>query len=502
MALVGLLAALVSVGQSGPAAAARPAFQLASILQSDMVVQQAKSLALWGMAPAGDTVVLAADWRQAPVRVVADAGGAWKGSLPVPAARPRDFAPHTLTVSCRREKTTLTNVLIGEVWVCSGQSNMDMELKPALPWLRGVVDYEKEISAADYPAIRLINIENSFKKTPQPNAKGTWLVCSPQTAGDFSGVAYFYGRELLRELQVPVGLVVASMGGSACQAWASREALAADLRVKARYLTPYDQSPQARESLDSVKTLEKLFEVLARPTLLYNAMIHPLKSLSIKGFLWYQGEANKKDGRDYTALCTALLQGWRRDFNQGELPFYYVQMTPYNWEEKDSTATYYARLREAQAAMLRVRNTGMAVTMDVGEPDNIHPRNKQAVGQRLARLALARTYGHAKVLDTGPQLKRYVVRGRQVEVHFAPKSLGGGLTTNDGRPPRHFYLAGPDQVFYPATATIVQQHLVLTSSQVPKPVAVRYAFTNYPVTNLANQLGLPAEPFRTDTWER
>jgi sialate O-acetylesterase len=500
LVLVVLLAALVSVGQSSPPA--QPAFQLASILQSNMVVQQAKPLTLWGTAPAGDTVVLAADWRKVPVRVVADAAGAWEGSLPVPTARPRNFAPHTLTVSCRKQQRILTNVLIGEVWVCSGQSNMDMELKPALPWLRGVVDYEKEISTADYLAIRLINIDNSFKKTPQSTVKGTWLVCSPQTAGDFSGVAYFYGRELLRVLQVPVGLVVASVGGSAGQAWASREALAADPLVKAKYLTPYDQSPQAQESLDSVKTLEKLFEVLARPTLLYNAMIHPLKNLSIKGFLWYQGEANKKDGRAYTMLCTAMLNGWRRDFNQGDLPFYYVQMTPYNWEEKDSTATYYARLREAQAAMRRVRNTGMAVTMDVGEPDNIHPRNKQAVGQRLARLALARTYGQTKLVATGPQLKKYAVRGREVEVYFAPKSLGTGLMTTDQRPPQHFYLAGPDQVFYPATVTIVQQHLVLTSARVPKPVAVRYAFTNYPVTNLANQQGLPAEPFRTDTWER
>ncbi|AIZ65482.1 hypothetical protein PK28_17725 (plasmid) [Hymenobacter sp. DG25B] len=476
--------------------------RVASILQSNMVIQQAKPLALWGTAPAGDTVVLAADWRKAPVRVVADAAGQWRGSLPVPAARPRDFTPHTLTVRCKKEKTTLENVLIGEVWVCSGQSNMDMEMKPALPWLRGVVDYEREISAADYPAIRLINIENSFKKTPQSNAKGTWLICSPRTVGDFSGVAYFYGRELQQRLQIPIGLVVASVGGSACQAWTSREALAADPLLRARYLTPYEQSSQAAESLDSIKTLEKLFEVLARPTLLYNAMIHPLKNLSIRGFLWYQGEANKKDGADYTALCTAMLRGWRRDFNQGELPFYYVQLTPYNWEEKDSTATYYAHLREAQEAMLQVRNTGMAVTMDVGEADNIHPRNKQAVGLRLARLALARTYGQPKTLEVGPQLKKYTVKGSQVYVYFAPRSLGTGLTTTNQRAPRHFYLAGADHVFHPAVAKIVQEHLVLTSTRVPKPVAVRYAFTNYPITNLANQQGLPAVPFRTDAWDQ
>ncbi|WP_190300433.1 sialate O-acetylesterase [Rufibacter hautae] len=466
-----------------------------------MVVQQGKPFTMWGTASAGDTITLAVDWNISPVQVVADVSGRWKGQVPVPEVKPGDFSAHTITVSCKKESLTLSNILIGEVWLCSGQSNMDMELKPALPWLRGVLDYEKEIAAAAYPAIRLINIENNFKKTPQENAKGTWLVCSPQTAGDFSGVAYFYGRELLQKLQVPIGLVVSSVGGSACQAWTSREALESDPEVKAKYLTPYDLSPQAQESLDSIKTLEKLFEVLARPTLLYNAMIHPLKDLSVRGFLWYQGESNKKDGSAYTRLCTAMVEGWRKDFNQGDLPFYYVQVTPYNWEEKDSTATYYAKLREAQDAMLQVKNTGMAVTMNIGEVNDIHPRNKKDVGLRLAKIALAKNYAQPEVVYLGPKFREYKVRGKKVMVSFLPQSLGTGLTTSDGQKPRHFYLAGEDKIFYPAEASIVKDQVLLSSEKVKKPVAVRYAFTNYPMTNFGNKEGLPAMPFRTDTWE-
>ncbi len=477
-------------------------FSVASILQSNMVVQQAKPFTLWGTAPAGDTVFLAADWTGTQVPAVADAAGQWKGQLPVPAAQPNDFTPHAITVFSKGKKIILSNVLIGEVWLCSGQSNMDMEMKPQLPWLRGVLNHEEEIAAANHPAIRLINIENSFKKEPQANAKGTWLVCSPETAGDFSGVAYFYGRELLQKLKVPIGLVVASVGGSACQAWASREALQTDPVVKAKYLTPYDLSPQAKENLDSIKTLEKLFEVLERPTLLYNAMIHPLKNLSVKGFLWYQGESNKKDGSAYTRLCTAMLQGWRKDFAQGDLPFYFVQVTPYNWEEKDSTLTYYAKLREAQEAVLQVKNTGMAVTMDIGEVNDIHPRNKKDVGVRLAKIAFAKTYGQPEIVHQGPTFQSFTWKGNTVRITFRKEGLGSGLTTSDGLAPKHFYVAGKDQVFYPATAEIVRDQIWLTSEKVKKPVAVRYAFTNFPVTNLANKEGLPAQPFRTDSWEK
>ncbi|AHM62237.1 sialate O-acetylesterase [Flammeovirgaceae bacterium 311] len=477
-------------------------FTLANVLQSHMVIQQAKPLKLWGTAPAGAPIHLQADWQKEPATARADANGKWMSQLPVPAATPGNFEAHSISVIHGEDTLTLTDILIGEVWLCSGQSNMDMEMKANPPWLEGVIDFEKEIAAADHPSIRFINIEKKFTKAPQDEAKGSWQVVSPQTAGQLSGVAYYFGRELLQNLELPVGLVVSSFGGSAAQAWTSRDALAADPLVKKHYLDPYDNSPQAKESLDSIKTLEKLFEVLARPALLYNAMIHPLRNLSVKGFLWYQGEANKKDGSMYTNLQAALIRGWRKDFGQGLLPFYYVQMTPYNWEENDSTATYYARLREAQeAVMQQVENTGMAVTMDIGEPDNIHPRNKRDVGIRLSRLALHHTYGHQDLAYQGPRFTKFTVKESTVRLEFNPESIGSGLSTTDQQAPRHFYLAGKEGVFYPAEARIVNDQVWLHSAKVKKPVAVRYAFTNYPITNFGNKEGLPAMPFRTDQWK-
>ncbi|EMR00967.1 sialate O-acetylesterase [Cesiribacter andamanensis] len=477
-------------------------FALAGVLQSGMVIQQDKPFRLWGTAPAGSSLRIQASWHPQAVQAQASDSGSWMAEIPVPAATPGNFDAHTIHIVREGDALTLTDLLIGEVWLCSGQSNMDMEMKAKPPWLEGVLNFEEEIAAANHPAMRYINIQKGFTKTPQPDAKGTWQPVTPQTAGDLSGVAYYYGRQLLQELQVPVGLVVSSFGGSAAQAWTSREALSADPYVKQRYLDPYDQSTQPTESLDSIQTLEKLFEVLARPTLLYNAMIHPLTPLSIRGFLWYQGESNKLDGADYTPLSAAQIRGWRKAFGQGELPFYFVQMTPYNWEETDSTATYYARLREAQEAILaEVPNTGMAVTMNVGEIDNIHPRDKKSVGERLARLALHHTYNQKGVQHLGPVYESFTVKGAVVQLRFKPESIGSGLTTSDGKPPRHFYLAGEDRIFYPAKATIVGNEVRLESDKVKKPVAIRYAFTNYPLTNFGNKDGLPAQPFRTDRWE-
>jgi sialate O-acetylesterase len=477
-------------------------FTLANVLQSHMVVQQAKPLKLWGTAPAATNIRLLADWQKEAVVVQTDADGKWLGQLPVPAATPGNYKAHSLRISNAEDTITLTDILIGEVWLCSGQSNMDMEMKANPPWLEGVLDYEKEIAAANHPAIRFINIEKKFTKTPIEEVKGNWQVVSPETAGTLSGVAYYFARDLQEKLRLPVGLVVTSFGGSAAQAWTSRKALAADSLVKEHYLNPFDKSPQAKESLDSIKTLEKLFEVLARPALLYNAMIHPLKNLSIRGFLWYQGEANKKDGSMYTRLQAALIRGWRKDFAQGQLPFYYVQMTPYNWEENDSTATYYARLREAQEAVMKqVDHTGMAVTMDIGEADNIHPRNKKDVGVRLSKLALHHTYGQKDVAYLGPRYSKYTIKGSTLRVAFDPESIGSGLITTDQQAPKHFYLAAKDRIFYPAEARIVGEQVWLQSDKVQKPVAVRYAFTNYPITNFGNKEGLPAIPFRTDLWE-
>ncbi|WP_143962792.1 sialate O-acetylesterase [Litoribacter populi] len=476
-------------------------FSINPVLQSHMVIQQGQTLVLWGTGNQGETVRIQADWASEPVESKVDPDGKWLAEIMVPKATEGDFTKHNISLTQGVEKIKLHDLLIGEVWLCSGQSNMDMEMEANPPWLEGVLDFEREIAAADFAEIRFIKIEKKFTKEPIEEAKGTWQLVTLQTAGDLSGVAYYFGRELHQRLNIPIGLVVSSFGGSAAQAWTSREALNTNEDIKSKYLDPYDKSNKPQESLENVETFEEIFEILARPTLLYNGMIYPIRNLSVRGFLWYQGESNKLEAQHYPLLSSAMIEGWRKDFPGEGHPFYYVQMPAYNWEENDSTATYYARFREAQEAVLsQVANTGMISTMDIGEVDNIHPRNKKDVGLRLSNLALNKTYGKNETAWLGPLFSSFEINESTVIVEFEEESLGSGLVTNDGQAPKHFYVAGDDQVFYPADAKIDNNSIVLNSNEVNAPVAVRYAFTNYPITNLQNKEGLPAYPFRTDEW--
>jgi len=472
-------------------------FTIGDPLQSNMVIQQGKPMKIWGTAPAGEIIKIKADWLNNAVIVQANQNNEWTGKIQVPAITAGDFQPHAISITHDSGWIVLTNILIGEVWLCSGQSNMDMQLKPFLPWLKGVLDFENEIAAANHPEIRLLDIQTDFKASPAERSKGTWKICTPANAADFSAVAYYFGLELLNKLHVPVGLITSAVGASGCQAWTSRETLSADTALNAKYLYPFDTSAVSKETLDSVVTFEKVL----RPTLLYNAMIYPLRNISLRGFLWYQGESNKDDGAMYTKLCTAMIHNWRGLFDQGNLPFYFVQVAPYNWLQNDSTAFNYAVFREAQEGILKEKNTGMALTMDIGDPDDIHPRDKKNVGIRLAFDALANTYGLKEIANIGPQFSGYSVGKDHVIISFEKKSIGAGLTTSDGKPPEHFFIAGADKVFYPAVAEIRNDKVLLYSSKVKDPVAVRYAFTNYPMTNFCNKAGLPAMPFRTDAWD-
>ena len=472
-------------------------FSLANTIQSNMVIQQGRPFKLWGHGPAGMQIEIRADWMRSSRKATCDAENDWMAAIEVPMAERGKYVSHTITLISSLDTLVLSDILIGEVWLCSGQSNMDMTIKPFLPWLKGALNFEKEIAEANYPAIRLFDVRTDFKAMPEDDCQGRWKVCSPETAGDFSATAYFYARELWDRLQVPIGLVVSSVGGSSCQAWTSRETLESDSLLFYKYLYPYDTSVRSKAKLDSVVTFEKV----VRPTLFYNAMIYPLRNLSIRGCIWYQGEANKDDKGMYTRLCAAMIRNWRVLFGHEDLPFYYVQVAPYTWEKNDPSAWDYATLREAQGAIRDVvKHTGMAVIMDVSEPDDIHPRNKQAVGLRLAKIALAQTYGKKNISCLGPRFEKMQVEGMVVKVSFRPGTTGAGLTTSDGAPPRNFYICGSDHVFYSAQAQIVDKQVWVTSDKVKEPVAVRYAFTNYPVTNFGNREGLPAEPFRSDDW--
>lgn len=469
-------------------AAAPVSLTLASILQSNMVIQQNKPFKVWGKAPAGSTVEIRGDWMTGAVTVTADPSDVFLGVVDVPAVTPGDYRPHTLTVRSGDQTETLTNLLIGEVWFCSGQSNMQFSMMT-------VLDSTTEIAAANYPDIRLFNTDLNFSDHPLEDVKGKWVACSPETVKRFSAVAYYMGRRLQQTLNVPVGVIFSGIGASAAQAYVPQPALAADTQLNRVYLQPYLSSPRSKEVVNGGFSFEKV----TRPFLLYNAMIHPFRHLSVRGICWYQGESNRMERESYTRLTQTMVTCWRQAFGQDNLPFYFVQVAPFFYDKDDSTLADYAFFREAQERITDLDHTAMVVTMDVGESKNLHPINKKPVGERLAATALNRIYG-IDLVYRGPQYRWMDVRGREAVIAFVPGTVSGGLSTRDGAAPAYFTMAGEDRVFYPATAVIQGDRIVVRSDKVKKPAAVRYAFTNYPVTNLQNGAGWPVVPFRTDDW--
>lgn len=472
-------------------------FHIASLIQDNMVIQQGKPFIIWGQGHTveGRYIVVQTSWNKKIYKASCDVNNTWKVQVDVPAATLGDFTPQTITITHDNQSTTINNILIGEVWLCSGQSNMDFQLKEVQPWLRGVIDFDKEIAAADYPSIRLFDVRTDFKATPQKETQGHWSICSPETVGDFSAVAYYFGRKIFQQLNIPVGLIVTSVGGSKCEAWTSRDVLKNDNILKEKYLDPYDKK-HANDIIDSTVTFEKVFS----PTLLYNAMLAPLTNYSIKGFLWYQGESNKDDKMLYTRLNKAMIESWRSDFNQGVLAFYYVQIAPYFYNDLNPLAHDAAEFRDAQDSVQLLENTGMICTMDIGDSADIHPRQKKEVGERLAMLALAKTYKQKNIPFSGPRFDYLKTDGNKIKICFKPETVKNGLITNDNNPPKYFFVAGNDMEFFPANATIENHEIILQSDLVKHPVAVHYAYTNSAVTNLCNKEGFPVFPFRTDNW--
>ena len=453
-----------------------------NIFQSNMVVQRNKPLNLWGTTNPGLKVSIKVSWDADSLHTVTDSLGIWKITVPQSAANSN---PQTITIKADNANTVLlSNILIGDVWICSGQSNMVMEVDSIFPF-QGVTNHQSEIAAANYPNIRALTLQTDYKDNPADTLTNpaSWVVCSPQTAGDISGVAYYFARKLNTDINVPIGIIVSAVDGTSCEAWTSQSSFMAN-----PYLVDYSTINYA--------------------TQLYNGMISPLKNLSITGFIWYQGENNKKNNpvSDYTKLNSALIVGWRTVFNQGNLPFYLVQMTPFAEDYAtttpvggDPTADSYAKFREAQANVLNVPNTGMAITMDVGDPANQHPPDKKPVGERLALLAEKNTYNQT-VQCYGPQFSAYAINNNTATISF---KNGSGLNTIGNQPlKQYFFIAGNSQNFIKASAQIINDQVVVTApANFTLPiVAIRYAFTDAPVTNLQNSAGLPMEPFRTDNW--
>ncbi len=448
-----------------------------------MVVQRDKPLVIWGQAPALMSVSINCSWNAQTFTTTSDASGNWSTTIP---ASPLNAAPQTIILEANGYQTvTLTNILLGDVWLCSGQSNMAMPLDSVAPFT-GVLNFRSEIAAANYPEIRMLNIAEDSRTSPlnKLSYPATWSVCSPATAASESAVAYYFAQKLQTTLNVPIGIIVSAVNGSYCQDWAN---------------------------VAAIRGVPALSGYLAGSSAYYNGMISPLTRLAIKGFVWYQGENNQHDipVSNYTILNSALISGWRQQFNQPDAGFYYTQLTPFAEDYNkttppggDTTSDYLAMFREAQAN-IRIASTGaaMAVTMDVGEAANHHPRNKKPVGERLALLALNGSYGQS-VACTGPQYASFTASQYIVTVNFKAGTANGLSTLSNTPLAQHFFVAGTDHVFRWAPASIVGNTIVIKAPPAtPLPVqAVRYAFTNAPITNLQNSDGLPAEPFRSDNW--
>ncbi len=468
-------------------AVAEPVFKVAKVLGSNMVVQRDKPFTVWGTAPAGHNISVKASWNATQFSVTAASDNRWEVVIPATGVK---TTAQTLVVKDNGATTvSFDNILVGEVWICSGQSNMYMPVDSVGPWFgyEGVVNFQAEIAAANYPNLRLVQVKDDFNDKPVYDLKvaTSWSVCTPVTVKKYSGVAYFFGRLLNTQLNVPVGLVVSSVGGTSCEAWTGKNTITNDPILNAYYSGKNNQSK------------------------LFNGMIYPLKKLSVKGFTWYQGENNRHDSPsvNYTKLKSAMIANWRNTFKQGELPFYFVQMTPYDedfFTGSKPSDNDYAFFREAQTNVRSgVANTGMAVTMDAGDVFRIHPKDKKPVGERLAWLALKNTYGQG-VQAVGPQYQSYTADKFKITISFKA-GTAEGLTTKGGQPlGQFFFAAGTDHVFRKCNAVISGNKIIASApGGTPLPItAVRYAFTNYPMTNLQNGAGLPMEPFRTDDWDQ
>ena len=486
---------------------------LPHVFGSHMVLQRDQALPVWGWADPEEKVsVQIGD--QPVVTTTANKAGEWRVTLPKMAAG----GPFTVKVA-GKNTVTLDDVLVGEVWLCSGQSNMEMVVASC-------INAQEEIAAAHDPKIRHIKVPKLTASVPAKDFPGEWQVCSPETAGGFTACGYFMARELQKKLNVPVGLLHSSWGGTRIEPWTTPAGFAqvpalTEIQQKiakadphaaefkeglGKYLGALEAWVRAtRQSVAEEKLIAPMpefpqdFVPLAarsgpqgQPTTLYNAMIHPLVPFAIRGAIWYQGESNHVEGRLYTEKMKALVLGWRQLWGS-ELPFYYVQIAPYVYGNENPAVM--GEFWEAQAAALSIPNTGMVVINDVGDYKNIHPKNKQEVGRRLALLALKNLHGQNDLVCSGPAFKAMEVEGGRIRVRF--DNIGGGLVSRDGKPLDWFEIIGKETDWTRADAVVDGDSVVLSSGKVKEPVAMRFAWDKSAVPNLMNKEGLPVSAFRS-----
>ncbi len=441
-----------------------------------MVLQRGKLNAVWGWTTPNEEVRVEIGGQTAKATSAAD--GKWQARIPAPSAG----GPYTLKVD-GPEHVEFHEVMVGDVWLCGGQSNMELPLGKAR-------DGTNEIRLANHPEIRLYIVHPHASSSPAATPRGSWKICSPETVtaeGGFSAVGYFFGRRLQEDIHAPIGLIEDCVGGTPAEAWTSPETL--------RRLKNFDVE------LDEVEGLKaKGSEVEIRstmPSVLYQGMIEPLAPLSLTGVIWYQGEANKDRAYQYRTLLPAMIADWRRLFGQGDFPFYIVSLPKFMHHQDQPSESAWSELREAQALTAQTApNSGLAVTVDTGEADNIHPLDKRIVGERLAACALGQRYGE-KIPYQGPTFKSMQTMPGALKLRF--DHADGGLIVKGDRL-GEFSVAGADRKWHWAEAKIEGDTIIVSSTNTPEPVAARYAWQSFPEATLYNGAGFPAVPFRTDDW--
>jgi sialate O-acetylesterase len=513
--LPALLVTALVLAAASPLAAA---IKLPSVIGDHMVIQRDKPVAVWGWADPSESVNVRLG--SAEVTVKAGPDGLFAATLPTLKAG----GPYELTIRGDKSPAVVVrDILVGEVWVCSGQSNMEWPLSSTATPI-------PEVLRADHPRLRLYRVPKRISAVPLDNVDTTWTLCTPETAGPFSAVGYYFGLELLMKLDIPIGLIESAWGGTDIEPWTPpagfdavpsvkpylasakrrleeyRLALAKALPTWQAWLTETRKALAAGSSVPTKPAFPvDPFDSPQTPTGLYNAMIHALVRYPVRGAIWYQGENNRNDTLAYEKKMEALILGWRSVWKAPDLHFFYVQLAPYyytyNRDYAGGDVPDFLRLPliwEAQSNILRMPNTGMAVITDITDLMDIHPRNKRDVGYRLALWARAKVYGETSLVPSGPLFRAMTLEGGKARLAF--DYVGGGLMANDGQPLKWFEIAGEDRIFYRAEAKFEGDTVVVSNPRVASPKAVRFGWHQMAVPNLANREGLPASPFRTDRW--
>ncbi len=436
--------------------------ELPSIFSSNMVLQRTSDVKLWGWAAPNEVFNIVTGWDNKTIEIKTGNDAKWSVFVKTPKAG----GPFTVEFLGKDNQISLENILIGEVWLCSGQSNMEWSANS------GIDNAKAEIASADYPNIRLFTVQKRTAKHPQEDLVGVWDVCTPKSMPHFSAVAYFFAKRVQEETSVPIGLIDSSWGASCAEVW-----------------TPAEVFETRTDLFESAVKIRPNQWVTTEPSSLYNAMIAPLSNFKIAGSLWYQGESNTANAEKYADLFTTMISSWRAAWAY-DFPFYYVQIAPYAYGTPEEGVI----VRDQQRKALRLGNTGMAVTSDICTIDDIHPQNKQDVGLRLANIALKEHYKKLNRQVNGPMFKEIKIDGNQLEVHFEHAE---GLYSKTKKVTQ-FEIAGADDVFYPAKARIKNNRVLVSSKEVKAPLKVRFAWSNTDLATLFNAAGLPASSFISD----